>query len=183
MDGHPYWPQRTVSKPRKLAVVPGSQTHWQRSIFVAFLPLAFASCAIGTVGTFTGRITTTDTAVIVDTQILGLWIRPEMQDRGISLGYRSTSHIHPNTAGLPPTSKRWVFLSPQLKTEPICTGTTLLGAAADGSPDRGLSLGFKSSLITVGPALGESAIVELRFNRAHPEHTYVRIRHQTEQEH
>lgn len=147
-------------------------------IALSLTSLVASGCAIGNVGMLASRVTTTQSAKVIDVFSVGGWLRNSSFDRGASLGYRSATYVLPNDTNQE-TGQKWsFFVAPILQDKPLCVGSTMIGIEAQNSNfAQGASIGYKQTLTTVGPTLGESVVIQLRFDRNDPTKTFVDVSH------
>jgi hypothetical protein len=140
---------------------------------------ACIGCSVGNYGTLLARYTYTDTAVVLDSYTIGLQLRPQGPDGGLSLGYRRASYVFPRAAEQPePTTVVWrCFAAPWPPGSLVTRGITTLGMEIQATPDMSrITLGYLDQMLTAGPPPGASQVVSVFYNRNQPHRTHIFIR-------
>ena len=140
--------------------------------------MLLSGCAIGNYGSVISRQTYTCSAKIVEVASMGLHIRPDPVDRGVSLGLRSAHYIFPNTEHKSPSdSTGWKFFANLPKEEPVTRTNTSIGLELQLVPDLyHLSGGYWDQVITYGPPPDVSKVIMVFYNRNNPQLTFVSIK-------
>jgi len=138
------------------------------------LQLGASGCSLGPYGTTAGRYTYTQDAIIVEVFSAGIVYQGESDGIAGIVGINKSLYIYPPASGAAQTSG-WQFAALSRPKDPtVCKVSTTLGLELDASTNRyGVALGLINRFTSIGPAEGESRVVQLVYDSERKEQTYV----------
>ena len=136
-------------------------------------------CALGNYGSLASKVTYTETAMIVETYMVGFQVRPDSFDGGATLGHRRSVFIFPcSLKGDLPEEPEWHwFYAPLPEKAPFTSIRSVYGLDLETSESQNrFTLGYSDKWETRGPRPGESMLARVFFDRRSPESAQILVK-------